>query len=89
MVILLCFNVPALGLAAFNVAYFAAPRPSQTEGPTSTAVPGPLPRSAMAPPPPLCGGPRATFILLIGSDGGADNYSAGLPIQIEWCESIS
>jgi len=82
LALLLCFSVPAFAFAAYNVAYFTRPRPSETPAATPTVQPSPLPPSATATPAPLCGGPRAMFILLIGSDSRADNYSAGLADSI-------
>ena len=82
LLILLCFSAPALAFAAYNVAYFAAPPPSQTPPATWTVAPSPAAPSATATAAPLCGGPRAMFILLVGSDSRADNYSAGLADSI-------
>ncbi len=46
--------------------------PTQTLTPTPTRTPTPTEI------PPLCGGPRVMFILLIGSDHRNNNYNAGL-----------
>lgn len=46
------------------------PTPTATQTPTPTEIPG------------LCGGPRAMFILLVGSDARQDSYAIGLADSI-------
>ena len=74
----MCVVAPVGGLAAYNLIYFiregarASSDPAVVGAPTVPAV------LASATPAPVCGGPPAMFILLIGSDTRADSYAAGL-----------
>ena len=48
--------------------------PTPTPAPSPTTTPTPTPTEI----PPFCGGPRAMFILLVGSDARSNSYSIGL-----------
>ena len=78
LLVLLCFSVPALALAGYNVLYVVPPTASPSPVATLTQVPSPLPPTATSTPAPVCGGPKAMFVLLVGSDSRADSYAAGL-----------
>ena len=73
-----CTAIPAVGFAGYNLVYFLreqmlSARQAQSGEPTPIPV-----VSASATPAPVCGGPPAMFVLLIGSDSRADSYLAGL-----------
>ena len=75
--ILVCLVVPVVGFANFNIVNKVA-TPSASL-PFSTFVLPSVPPPASTPTPaPVCGGPTAMYILLIGSDSRANSYSAGL-----------
>lgn len=75
--ICVCAGVPAVALAGYNIAYFIREQVLEPRQPQAgpTQVPS---IAASATPAPVCGGPPAMFILLIGSDSRADSYQAGL-----------
>jgi polyisoprenyl-teichoic acid--peptidoglycan teichoic acid transferase len=81
-VLLLCLSLPTLALAAYNVVYLPRVQTTPTSAATSTVAPTALTPTATSTPAPLCGGPRAMFILLVGSDSRADSYAAGLADSI-------
>lgn len=77
--ILLCLVVPVVGFASFNVLNKVAVPSPALPLPFSTFVLPTVPAPAStATPAPVCGGPTAMYILLIGSDSRADSYAAGL-----------
>ena len=76
--LLICLSVPIIGFAGFNILRRTVAQPAVTTDATQIQTQA-IPSPAGAPPPtPVCGGPPAMFILLIGSDSRADNYAAGL-----------
>ncbi|MGE5072094.1 MAG: LCP family protein, partial [Anaerolineae bacterium] len=75
IVILLCLALPVMGYVGFNV--FQKVEPS-TAAAWLTEIPQAVPVIGTASPAPVCGGPEAMYILLIGSDSRIDNYKAGL-----------
>lgn len=80
--VLLCAGLPTAGFAGYNLLYFV--REQLDLGPASSvATPASLSSpAATATPAPACGGPSQMFVLLIGSDTRANNYSAGLADSI-------
>lgn len=67
-----CLGIPIVGFGAYEI--FVHPGLTLPPPPT-LAVQGP---EATTTPSPVCGGPPAMFVLLIGSDSRANNYAAGL-----------
>jgi LCP family protein required for cell wall assembly len=71
-----------LGCGTLNPLSPATPTPTASGTPTATITPTPTPTPTLPPTPTeipvLCGGPRAMFILLVGSDARRDTYDVGL-----------
>ncbi len=76
VVILFCVVTPVVGFASFGVLKQVVP--TNTLLPPSTISLESFFPGATATPGPLCNGPRAMYILLIGSDTRLDNYTIGL-----------
>jgi LCP family protein required for cell wall assembly len=80
IVALACFVLPVVAFAGYNIYYFALGRLATTVTPAPSLAPSaPTATSTAAP---ACGGPRAMFVLLVGSDSRAANYQAGLADSI-------
>ncbi|HEX8991385.1 MAG TPA: LCP family protein, partial [Anaerolineales bacterium] len=75
--ILVCLVVPVVAFASFNVAGKVT-APSAAVPFSTFVLPNIPPAASTSTPAPVCGGPTAMYILLIGSDSRADSYSAGL-----------
>ncbi len=75
LVIAVCLGVPIVGFGAYEVLRL---RPGLTLPPPPTLAVNAPSTAETATPAPVCGGPPAMFILLIGSDSRANNYAAGL-----------
>lgn len=74
LVLAVCVSSSLVGLEAYQTVRSRAPSPTFPPPPT-LAVITPM---ATPTPAPVCGGPTAMFILLIGSDSRANSYAAGL-----------
>ncbi len=74
LTVLVCGVIPAIGYVGFNV----TKQPEPTALVLNTQTPSPTQVAGTATPAPVCGGPAAMFILLVGSDSRADNYYYGL-----------
>lgn len=70
-----CLLLSLLGVGAYAARRL---RPALTLPPPPTLAAGLGANEATATPAPVCSGPPAMFILLIGSDSRANNYAAGL-----------
>lgn len=78
--LLLCLSIPIMGFVGFNLLSSAVPRAASAI--TATQIQNTALSAETSTPAPVCGGPPAMFILLIGSDTRADNYLAGLADSI-------
>ncbi len=75
LVIAACLGVPVVGFGAYEVLHLGQ---GLTLPPPPTLAVIPTSNAGTATPAPVCGGPPAMFILLIGSDTRANSYAAGL-----------
>jgi polyisoprenyl-teichoic acid--peptidoglycan teichoic acid transferase len=73
-----CTGIPIAALASYNVAYFLRERLLASRQPPPALATPVLSIAPTPTPAPVCGGPPAMFVLLIGSDSRSDSYSAGL-----------
>lgn len=80
--VVVCAGLPAAAFAGYNMIYFMRELVQTTRTPTPESVSLAPSATAGAAPTPVCGGPSAMFILLVGSDSRADNYAAGLADSI-------
>jgi LCP family protein required for cell wall assembly len=76
--LVVCMVIPGIGFAEFNVLH----KESATVLPVATSTPVPTVISGTATAAPVCSGPPAMYILLIGSDTRSDDYYAGLADSI-------
>ncbi len=80
IVILFCLGIPVVGIASFGVLKQVVPTVTLPSSSTFSlpSIDSFLPKTGPATPAPVCSGPEAMYILLIGSDTRVDNYTIGL-----------